>query len=371
MRWWPTCSTSCWNVTGGSGSTRPRPACSPTAKAGWSGPWSPTRDASCGSAPGAASCWPAADSPPARSGGPSTCPAPPRSTPAPAEGSTGDTLSLAQAVGGTLSEPRDDNAFWFPSSIGRRKDGSTAVFPHIWDRAKPGIVAVNADGRRFVDESVSYHRFTRAMYESNRTTPTVPAWLVIDSRALDRYGLGMIRPKLPRGFLRKYLRVRIPAPRGEHPRTGRRDRRRPGRSGAHSRRQQPVRPHRRGHRIRQGHQPVRPAVRRPEAPAERQSRADRDGAVLRDGACAHPARYRAGPAHQRRRAGAGRAGRPDSGPVCVRERRRLDERVRIPRRRLPGRRRPDLRLRRRPARGQLRRITATARAHLDTTVEIS
>jgi succinate dehydrogenase/fumarate reductase flavoprotein subunit len=123
-----------------------------------------------------------------------------------AEGSTGDTISLAQAVGGTLSEPRDDNAFWFPSSIGRRKDGSTAVFPHIWDRAKPGIVAVNADGRRFVDESVSYHRFTRAMYASNSTTPSVPAWLVIDSRALDRYGLGMIRPKLPKAYLRKYVK---------------------------------------------------------------------------------------------------------------------------------------------------------------------
>ena len=85
-----------------------------------------------------------------------------------AEGSTGDTLSLAQDVGGALSEPRDDNAFWFPSSIGRRKDGSTAVFPHIWDRAKPGIVAVNAEGRRFVDESVSYHRFVRAMYARTR-----------------------------------------------------------------------------------------------------------------------------------------------------------------------------------------------------------
>jgi glycine/D-amino acid oxidase-like deaminating enzyme len=122
-----------------------------------------------------------------------------------AEGSTGDTISLAQAVGGTLSESRADNAFWFPSSIGRRRDGSTAVFPHIWDRAKPGIIAVSAAGRRFVDESVSYHRFTRAMYEANRSTPTIPAWLVIDARALNRYGLGMIRPRLPKAYLRKYL----------------------------------------------------------------------------------------------------------------------------------------------------------------------
>ena len=121
------------------------------------------------------------------------------------EGSTGDTLALAQAVGGVLGERSDDNAFWFPSSVTRRRDGSTAVFPHIWDRAKPGIVAVNAAGRRFVDESVSYHRFTRAMYDSHKSVPTIPAWLVVDAAALRRYGLGVVRPHTPARALRRHV----------------------------------------------------------------------------------------------------------------------------------------------------------------------
>jgi 3-oxosteroid 1-dehydrogenase len=124
-------------------------------------------------------------------------------TPA-APGCDGSAIELGLAAGAALGPSGIDNALWFPSSIARRRDGSTAVYPHIvLDRAKPGLIAVNAAAKRFVNEAVSYHEFVRAMYRAHRDTPSIPAWLICDRDFIRRYGLGLIRPRTP--SLRKYF----------------------------------------------------------------------------------------------------------------------------------------------------------------------
>jgi len=108
-----------------------------------------------------------------------------------APGHTGQAHDLAEAVGACYGTPGLSHAFWAPVSIRKRADGSTATFPHfILDRGKPGMITVDRTGRRFLNESTSYHLFGIAMREAG----VAPAYLVTDAEGLRKYGLGMVRP---------------------------------------------------------------------------------------------------------------------------------------------------------------------------------
>ena len=112
-----------------------------------------------------------------------------------AEGNTGDGVNLALAVGGGVPDDNASNAFWAPMSHFTRADGSAGVYPHtVTDRGKPGMLAVNQDGRRFTNESNSYHEFVQAMFRSHNNSPSIPCHLICDSRSLWQYGLGAVKP---------------------------------------------------------------------------------------------------------------------------------------------------------------------------------
>ena len=128
-------------------------------------------------------------------------------TPSPAL-NTGDGLRLAEAVGGWVDPSIPNAAAWCPTSLVPRKDGTQGVMPHFIDRAKPGVIAVTADGRRFANEALSYHDFVQHLVRTckERSQADFSAWLICDHKHLREYGLGAVAP--------------FPLPFGRHLRSG-------------------------------------------------------------------------------------------------------------------------------------------------------
>ena len=113
-----------------------------------------------------------------------------------APGHTGEALSLVLGKGAKMGDNNWQNAFWAPVSTHKRADGSLAVFPHfVLDRAKPGTVVVNQAAQRFMNESVSYHRFGAEMLRQSKDNKCIPAYLICDNAAMEKNGLGMARPR--------------------------------------------------------------------------------------------------------------------------------------------------------------------------------
>lgn len=121
-------------------------------------------------------------------------------SPAP-ETNTGDGLRLGESVGARVTAELPNAAAWVPVSRVPRRDGSVGVFPHFVDRSKPGVIAVNRLGRRFVNEADSYHDFIQALVASTRDesgtgtvhTDECAAWFIADHKTVRRYGLGFAK----------------------------------------------------------------------------------------------------------------------------------------------------------------------------------
>ncbi|WP_240933390.1 FAD-dependent oxidoreductase [Diaphorobacter sp. HDW4B] len=109
-------------------------------------------------------------------------------------GNTGDGLRLGESVGGWVRSDLKDAAALAPVSLVPRADGSTGHFPHLIERAKPGLIAVRSDGKRFVNEADSYHDFMRGLLAATPEGETVQAWLLCDREFFNRFGLGAAKP---------------------------------------------------------------------------------------------------------------------------------------------------------------------------------
>jgi succinate dehydrogenase/fumarate reductase flavoprotein subunit len=109
-------------------------------------------------------------------------------------GNTGDGLRMAEAVGGQVSKTLPNAAAWVPVSTLTRKDGSTGIMPHFIDRAKPGVISVLRDGRRFTNEGNSYHDFVQALVKATPQGEEISAHLICDHKTLRTYGLGSAAP---------------------------------------------------------------------------------------------------------------------------------------------------------------------------------
>jgi succinate dehydrogenase/fumarate reductase flavoprotein subunit len=110
-------------------------------------------------------------------------------------GARGEGIAVARTAGAAVEDDHSKPVFWSPVSETPWLAGGRGAYPHLaLDRSKPGLIAVNSAGRRFVDEAVSYHEFVVGMHRSHETVPTIPAWLICDRAFVERYGLGRVPP---------------------------------------------------------------------------------------------------------------------------------------------------------------------------------
>jgi succinate dehydrogenase/fumarate reductase flavoprotein subunit len=119
-------------------------------------------------------------------------------------GNTGDGLRLGETAGGVVADDLKQAAALAPVSLVPQSDGSLAHFPHLIERGKPGLIAVTAAGKRFVNEADSYYDFMSSLIVATPQDQPVQAWLVCDHAFIRRYGLGAVKPApMPLGSMLK------------------------------------------------------------------------------------------------------------------------------------------------------------------------
>lgn len=107
---------------------------------------------------------------------------------------TGDGITMAQAVGARFETDVKSPAAWCPVSLVPYRNGRTGTFPHIMDRAKPGSIGVRRDGTRFVNEANGYYDYVESLINATPEGEPVEAWQIADAAFVRKFPLGMAKP---------------------------------------------------------------------------------------------------------------------------------------------------------------------------------
>jgi len=103
---------------------------------------------------------------------------------------TGDAIRAGQGAGAGVALM--SHVWGAPTIHVQGEEKQRALFI---ERAMPGCVVVNGQGRRFVNEAAPYSEFVPAMYRDHEKTGcSVPAWLVFDATFRHKYPCGPILP---------------------------------------------------------------------------------------------------------------------------------------------------------------------------------
>uniref|UniRef100_UPI003F496D74 FAD-dependent oxidoreductase n=1 Tax=Cupriavidus yeoncheonensis TaxID=1462994 RepID=UPI003F496D74 len=103
---------------------------------------------------------------------------------------TGDAIRAGQAAGAGVALM---SHVWGAPTV--RVRGEEKQQPLFVERAMPGCLVVNGQGRRFVNETAPYSEFVAAMYRDHANTGcTVPAWMIFDATFRRKYPCGPIMP---------------------------------------------------------------------------------------------------------------------------------------------------------------------------------
>lgn len=113
-------------------------------------------------------------------------------------GNNGDALRMCMALGSDL---RNLNECWGQScykipnqELAEMK--SPAKIGLMYDRAKPGSIIVNKNGKRFINEACDYDTFQRAMLSwssfGENGYLSMPSYLIADQTFVNRYGINQI-----------------------------------------------------------------------------------------------------------------------------------------------------------------------------------